>query len=271
MHRDASLVSVNVALSPCDGYVGGGTWFEALERGNTRSTPGAVRGGRGCAVAHNSGAQHAGNALVSGERWILVLFVLAANAPQLPRRLKAEAVALRSQGEEKWDDAAAACDAGLELCPDDHQLHLVQSSLHQLRGDRGAARRGLAAAAALYPPCGKAARALAADSDSRPRAALRRYDAVLRAIGDRDVPGAFLTLRADAYDAKVQGALCAVRCCETLDRRAADRGPLGAPTARWREEQLRKAVVRLESARVAAPGDPRLIPLQKRAEGMLLG
>ena len=55
MHRDAALLSVNIALSSPDEYEGGGTLFQTVGGG-------PVRLGRGHAMVHASGVRHAGDA-----------------------------------------------------------------------------------------------------------------------------------------------------------------------------------------------------------------
>ena len=70
MHRDAALLSVNIALSSPDEYEGGGTLFQTVGGG-------PVRLGRGHAMVHASGVRHAGAPITAGERWVLVVFALA--------------------------------------------------------------------------------------------------------------------------------------------------------------------------------------------------
>ena len=250
IHRDASLLSLNVALTT--GFEGGGTYFEGLRVSSVQAP------GLGCAVVHNSGVQHAGHSVSKGTRWVLVLFVLAESVPQVPRRAKAHGVRLRAEG--RLDEAEQALDVGLADAPRDHQLHLTLASIHRLRGDAAAARRALGTAGRHYTYCTKALDELGKLllEDRRPRAALRAYETALRHIGDRDVDGAWLPLRADAWNAKVQAARCAVLCCDAY----------GAPPA-WRRAHLPAAIDRLDSATAAAPGDPRLGPLRAYAADLL--
>ena len=74
-HRDGALMSVNLALG--GEFEGGGTRFEG--NGQVLTMP------RGHAMVHASGARHAGHPISSGERWVLVVFVLAKEAPQVTR------------------------------------------------------------------------------------------------------------------------------------------------------------------------------------------
>lgn len=92
IHRDSSLLSLNIALSPSSNYVGGGTYFDGVE-----SSPIGIE--QGHVLCHSGGAMHAGNGISSGERWVLVLFVLANSEPQLARRCHTEGVQLKGDGD----------------------------------------------------------------------------------------------------------------------------------------------------------------------------
>lgn len=92
VHRDSSLLSLNVALSPSSAYTGGGTYFDGVE-----SSP--IGLDQGHVICHSGGVMHAGNGIGSGERWVLVLFVLARGEPQLARRCHAEGVQLKGDGD----------------------------------------------------------------------------------------------------------------------------------------------------------------------------
>ena len=82
IHRDASVMSLQIALSPMDHYSGGGTYFEAFEE--------PILMEQGHVLCHSSGSMHAGRAIDSGERWVLVLFVLSEKEPQVAKRCDAE-------------------------------------------------------------------------------------------------------------------------------------------------------------------------------------
>ena len=88
MHRDGALFSVNIALN--DAFDGGGTRFEG--NGEVYTQP------MGHAMMHASGARHAGHPIVRGERWVLVVFVLARRVPQAARRLGERAIEYRREG-----------------------------------------------------------------------------------------------------------------------------------------------------------------------------
>lgn len=83
LHRDLGLMSVNIALDDPSGFQGGGTVFEQLLLDSnddclqeyTPGSPAVLPRKAGYAVAHPSNERHAGGALISGRRTILVLFV----------------------------------------------------------------------------------------------------------------------------------------------------------------------------------------------------
>ena len=282
IHRDSSLVTLNVVLSPLSDYEGGGTYFEGLR--------GVLQAEQGHAVCHASGAQHAGRRATAGVRWVLVLFVVAETVPQQARHLHELGGRCRADGD--LDAAAAAFAAALTFAPDDHQLHQSAASLHMQRGDVAAARASLSKASALYPHDGSQAAAMRLGrmlvEAGRPRAALRRYELALSRVAPADVEGAWPQLRAAAWDARVQAALCAVLCAErTQDLRAAaaaaaaaaasagggDGGTSaprgrGAAAASAAEALLPEARERLRVAIDAAPGHKPLLQLLERAGGL---
>ncbi|GAX15195.1 lysyl hydroxylase/galactosyltransferase/ glucosyltransferase [Fistulifera solaris] len=67
-HRDGAVVSFNIALNPSSDYVGGGTWFEALDA--------PIVLPQGHVVSHASGLLHGGQAITAGRRYILVAFCI---------------------------------------------------------------------------------------------------------------------------------------------------------------------------------------------------
>ena len=70
-HRDGSVFSFNIALNDLSEYEGGGTSFRALGGDEL----GAIRSPKGHLMAHSSALMHGGHPLVSGTRYILVVFV----------------------------------------------------------------------------------------------------------------------------------------------------------------------------------------------------
>lgn len=67
-HRDGAVLSFNIALNPSSDYVGGGTWFAALE------TPVVLP--QGHVVSHASALLHGGQTITEGRRYILVAFCI---------------------------------------------------------------------------------------------------------------------------------------------------------------------------------------------------
>ena len=67
-HRDGAVLSFNIALNPASDYVGGGTWFAALDA--------PVVLPQGHVVSHASGLLHGGHAITAGRRYILVAFCI---------------------------------------------------------------------------------------------------------------------------------------------------------------------------------------------------
>ena len=69
VHRDGALVTCVVPLNDMSEYTGGGTYMESLGY--------AVVLPRGHALMQASALRHAGHAIESGQRWVLVLFIIA--------------------------------------------------------------------------------------------------------------------------------------------------------------------------------------------------
>ena len=70
VHRDGSLVTAVVTLNDRSAYTGGGTYLEDL--GEALAPP------RGHALLQASALRHAGHVIDSGERWVMVLFLISA-------------------------------------------------------------------------------------------------------------------------------------------------------------------------------------------------
>lgn len=257
VHRDSCLLSLNVALSPRTDYEGGGTYFEGLA-----SAAGTLSSERGHVTCHAGGTPHAGRGIESGERWVLVLFCVAKNQPELARRCHARGMEERDQG--ILEQAKATFQAGLSVAPRDHLLHTSLGGVYMAEGNEAAARTCLAFAAQGYDHCTKANMALGRMmlANRKPRAALRRFDAVLDWLGDRDlVEGVWDSHRAVGFDARLYGAQAALICA----REAKHKGTRDFP---WREHAER-AVTRSEIALQAVPGDQRLMGMLGFAEGLL--
>lgn len=76
-HRDGSILSFNIALNPSTDYDGGGTWFASLllPNNNPNNEP-VVRIDVGQIVTHSSSLLHGGHGITSGQRYIMVCFVI---------------------------------------------------------------------------------------------------------------------------------------------------------------------------------------------------
>ena len=208
LHRDSSILSLNIALSPFHDYEGGGTYFQGLSHDNGQET---IRNPQGHVMCHAGGVMHAGRSIDRGQRWVLVLFLLSSAQPQLARRCHAHGVRAKHAG--NWQSAYQALQEGLQIAPNDHQLHLDMGGVFASRGNFAEARRRLALSSHHYKPCYKAAHGLARDLDnkSRTRAALRWFEISLSRIGESDLqPNAWAPLQAAGYDARVKAAQCAI-------------------------------------------------------------
>ena len=96
---------------------------------------------------HASGIRHAGHAISRGVRWVLVVFLLSADEPQLVRRcanlardaagaaLAAEDDEDDEEGERRREGAHAALATALALAPSDFQLHHDRGLLLMDGGD----------------------------------------------------------------------------------------------------------------------------------------
>jgi tetratricopeptide (TPR) repeat protein len=208
LHRDSSILSLNVALSPSDDYEGGGTYFQGLNHTNGQET---IQNQQGHVMCHPGGVMHAGRSIETGQRWVLVLFILSATQPQIARRCHARGLRAKQDGD--WASAYQAFHEGLQVAPMDHQLHMDMGSVYASRGDFVEGRRRLALSSHVYQPCYKAAYGLARDLDNkaRTRAALRWFEVALARIGDSDLQtNSWEPLRLAGYDARVKAAQCAI-------------------------------------------------------------
>ena len=280
IHRDASLLTLNIALSARDDYDGGGTYIEALDE--------VLSIDRGHLLCHAGSAMHAGNAISRGERWVFVLFLLSESRPQLSRRCHAAAIEDLRRG--RYESAQTVLAAGLSsIAPHgDHLLHNSLGRLHASGNNPRAALANFRSADAAYPACPQALVAMAgilADG-RRPRAALRHLDEVLERIGSRDnAPGAQMSLRSLAFGARRDAARCALICADHLYRsqHAETNGGGGGgdepqpqpPThavgeppswASWTLRHLPTAIDRMGTCLAAAPNEPVLLGMLQRAE-----
>lgn len=208
MHRDGALLSVNIALSAggtaagdarLAEYTGGGTYFEGLDV--------ALANPKGHALVHPSGIRHGGYRILSGVRWVLVLFVLAAPVVQAPRRVTALAWDAQSMGE--FRVASAFFRGGLTLAAEtraeNHEIHAGLGAALAAQGEPVRARQSYLAATHAYPLSPKAHLALGKLllTAGRPRAALRRFEAALAREEDPSDD--------DAWEARFHAGLCGTR------------------------------------------------------------
>lgn len=258
VHRDSDLLSLNVALSTQDSFDpnGGGTYFDALP-----AELSVIKTDQGHVLCHSGGAQHAGRGIASGERWVLVLFCVAENEPQLARRCHAKGIIERQEG--KIDAAEATFRAGLTVAPNDHLLLSSLGGVFMAKGQERRARNYLSASASSYQHCQKANLGLGRMmlAGGRPRAALRRFDAVLDYLNDCDLRSdAWMPLKAMGWDARVYGSHAALSCVQAAMN-------LGAEFDS--SMYLSRAIERLNVALSAVPGDERILGMLEHAKQML--
>jgi len=146
VHRDGSLITCVINLSPREDYTGGGTYLEAIGQ--------ALTPNQGHALLQASALRHAGHKIESGERWVMVLFLISEELKygEHVRHLKGRAQRLAEEaagmpesraGARKTllADEAQAMNLARALCDDnDHELVYDQAcGLHE-RGEFEAAR-----------------------------------------------------------------------------------------------------------------------------------
>lgn len=251
MHRDGALLSVNIALG--GDYTGGGTRFEA--------SGSVLQNAPGHAMVHSSGARHAGHPISSGERWVLVVFVLARGVPQVARRAGERAIEHRRAG--NLDAARADFLLGLHASPADHELHHGLAAVMAMQGEEASARQRLRHASSLYPPCPKPRNGLGAMllAAGRTRAALRWFEAALVRSAEADDD--------DGWDASVNAALCTLLLAEQEAAREARAGtPSPAARVVWRGPCFAQARLWLWCAFASAPQDTRLLDLLRRFDAV---
>ena len=296
IHRDASLVTLNVALSGCEEYDGGGTYVEALDEILTID--------RGHLLCHAGSAMHAGNAITRGERWVFVLFVLGESRPQLARRCHAKAIEHLREGE--LDASEDALVIGMESTTtttsqqrdnnndddDDHLLHTSMGRVHMMRSGKSdneddhhkhldAAIESFEKAEEAYPVSGDALVTAAQLLMDRRKfdEALRKFDVLLERVGDRDFqPLAQMSLRSLAYGARRDAARCALICADKLYQKERKPEPAppslemvdssfsSSPFALWAQQHLPIAIDRLHTCLRAAPNEPTLMGMMDHAQ-----
>lgn len=163
-----------------------------------------------------------------------------------------------------------AFEAGLSVAPRDHLLNLSIGSIYSARGDTDRAREYLEIAGDLYPLCQKPQVGLGHMllSSGQPQEALRAFDEALLQIDNRDqVEGAWLPLKATAWDARVHAAQCAVVCA--IEEAACDSVQESTKKRPFALLRLPEAIQRLHVALIAAPGNGHLLGLLSKSEELL--
>lgn len=126
------------------------------------------------------------------------------------------------------------------------------------------ARGYLSASASAYEHCQKANIALGRMmlANRRPRAALRRFDAVMEYLNDSDLEtNSWMPLKAIGWDARVYGSHAAILCAQE----AMKAGIKDFDTSMY----LQRAIERLNVAQLAVPGDERILSMLQRAQELL--
>lgn len=251
LHRDASLVTLNIALSDPSEFTGGGTYIDGM---NT-TVPIMIQ--KGHALCHASGIMHAGVGVQSGQRWVLVLFFLCRDQPELARRCHAKGLDLMDSGD--LDSAEVVFRVGLQVAPTDHLLLMGLGQIASMKGKEEESFRYLDLVARSYPLAHKAHIAMGQMllRAKRPRAALRRFLQVKRNIGHLE-DGSFLELKAQMWDIHVSIARCTLLCAE-WDAAYHD------PKERyWTRTYIPNAKLALMDAIQFSPNDERLQSLLNR-------
>lgn len=295
VHRDASLLTLNIPLStPGQDYNGeGGTYIEGLVGGhdnNKEAVPISIEKGK--VICHSSGIMHAGCGIHQGERWVMVLFVIAKNEPQIARRCHAKG--LYAIDDRNLDAALDEFQTGLSVAPNDHLLQMGIGQIASIQSDNvylddkmrkemyQQSMNCLDMAAKYYAPALRANIALGKMflMKRKPRAALRRFDAVLNEIDNKDlVDGAFLALKAQGWDARICAVRCALLCAEwvinnnqwknadnvTNDSKSTEE--IYEHDRKWSNKlKIQEAIERLEIALTAVPEDEQLLFFMQRAK-----
>lgn len=264
VHRDASLLTLNIALSSPDEYDGGGTYIEGLE--NHSGEPLLISKGK--ALCHSSGIMHAGTCISRGERWVMVLFVISKNQVEVARRCHAEG--LNHVDAKRFKEARCSFETGLLEAQNDHLLHMGLGQVASIQGLEQEALDCLFKAAKYYPESQKASMTIAKilESKKKPRAALRRYDLVLSNIKNRDLADrAWMPLKALAWEARVSAAKCALLCAE-YEAQNCSKLSRGHDRS-WTKLHLPQAIDRMKQALIPAPNNDYIQSMLHRAEELL--
>ena len=264
IHRDASLLTLNVALSRLEDFEGGGTYIEVLDD--------TLKINQGHLLCHAGSVMHAGVGINKGERWVFVLFVLGESQPQFSRRCHAQA--LECIQDRQLKQAEEVLQTGLRVATNDHLLHNTMGRLHLMRQDPKMAIKSFQSADNAYPVCQKAMVSIAQIliESRRPRAALRRFNLVLERINNRDLqPDSQMSLKGLAFGARRDAARCALLCAQynyekqqQQKQQQNDDDPM--MMMEWNRVHLAVAIDRMKTCLNAAPNEPNLLEMLDRAE-----
>ena len=155
LHKDETALTFNLCLSPEEGFTGGGTYFPA----NSADVDGLlVRPKPGCCLIHDGNLKHAGNEVVSGQRFILVGFYNADGRDRVGE-------------EEHFSKAALEEQRARNLAPTPQAVQTIYftTAVASARGSSPAVAQGPAAASLLLPPLmGPEAEGSMCSADPRP-------------------------------------------------------------------------------------------------------
>ena len=129
VHRDHSLLTCVVTLNDNSEYEGGGTWIESL--GDAYAPP------RGHGLLAASALRHAGHHINSGERWVMVLFLMPSvmRFGEHVRHFKARASMMMEEGD--YEGMAHLSKLARTLCDDsDHEIVCNQAVGELRRGNK---------------------------------------------------------------------------------------------------------------------------------------
>jgi len=137
LHKDGTALTFNVCLSPEEGFTGGGTYFPA----NSADVDGLlVKPKPGCCLIHDGNLKHAGNEVVSGQRFILVGFYNADGHDRVGKKRHFSKAALEEQ-------------RARNLVPTPQTIYFT-TAVASARGSSPAAAQGRPVATAALPCLG---------------------------------------------------------------------------------------------------------------------
>lgn len=280
IHRDASLITCNIALTPLaledsppdQSKLGiGGTYIESLQA--------TLQNEQGHVMAHLGGIMHAGVGKASrNERWVLVVFCLAKNVPQVARYChKMGLDQLRD-----FNDLNMAKNyylSGLKESPNDALLHQSLGNIYlRLQDDddivttskktyNNLAKHHFRQAAHHYQYNAEALVTLGKVflSEKRPRAALRCFEKSLQNVALQDGEDKMRSQRAMSWETRMLAARCALMCACWEEHNYKDQ-----PFSRgWSKQHLPVALDRLETCLKESPQNESLHKMFSHAQYLL--